>query len=208
MTGQVAPASYKIADGRTAVPLSLAANGSAFVVFRKAAKTPSRIVKAPVETPVEAIGGAWTVAFQPNRGAPASATLATLTPWNESADTGIKYFSGAAVYSKAFTLPAKGAGRYVLDLGEVKELAEVTLNGKPLGTVWTTPYKLDITKALKPGRNELKVKVVNLWVNRLIGDAQPDAKQKITFTIIPTYRADAPLKPSGLLGPVEIRKVK
>jgi hypothetical protein len=208
MTGKTTPASYKIADGRTAVPLSLPANGSMFVVFRKTAKANAHTVKAPVEMPVTTISGAWDVAFQPNRGAPASVTLPTLTPWNENADPGVKYFSGIATYTKTFTLPAKGKGSYMLDLGTVKELAEVKLNGKPLGTVWTTPYKLDITKALKPGKNVLEVKVANLWVNRLIGDAQPDAKQKYTFTIIPTYRADAPLKPSGLIGPVEIVTVK
>jgi len=90
----------------------------------------------------------------------------------------------------------------------VKELAEVKLNGQSLGTVWTTPYRIDVTKALKPGKNVLEVKVANLWVNRLIGDAQADAKVKYTFTIIPTYRADAPLKPSGLIGPVRILNVK
>ncbi len=206
-TGKTAPASYNIADGRTAVPLALPANGSTFVVFRKAAKAPSRTIKTPVETTVETIDGAWTVAFQPGRGAPAAVTLPALSPWNENTDPGIKYFSGIGTYTKTFTLPAKGAGTYVLDLGDVKELAGVVLNGKPLGTVWTTPYKLDVTRALKPGKNVLEVKIANLWVNRLVGDAQPDAKEKYTFTIIPTYRADAPLKPSGLLGPVRVLRL-
>jgi hypothetical protein len=207
MSGKASPVSYKIAGGHAVVPLSLPANGSTFVVFRKAAKPLSQTVKATVETPVTSITGAWTVAFQPDRGAPASITLPSLSPWNENNDPGVKYFSGIATYTKAFTVPAKGAGSYALDLGSVKDLAEVKLNGRPLGTVWTTPYRLDITKVLKPGKNVLEVKVANLWVNRLIGDAQPDAKQKYTFTIIPTYRADAPLKSSGLLGPVRILKV-
>ena len=120
----------------------------------------------------------------------------------------MKYFSGVGTYSKTFTMPAFQPGRhYTLDLGDVRELADVTLNGKPLGIVWTTPYKLDITKALKPGENVLKVKVANLWVNRLIGDAQPGVKKKYTFTTIPTYRPDAPLRESGLLGPVVVWRV-
>jgi hypothetical protein len=208
MTGKTAPVSYKIEGGRTSVPLTLPANGSMFVVFRKPAKAVAHTVKAPVETPVEAIGGAWTVAFQPGRGAPASVMLPSLTPWNENADPGVKYFSGIGTYTKTFTLASKGIGHYLLDLGTVKELAEVKLNGQSLGTVWTTPYRIDVTKALKPGKNVLEVKVANLWVNRLIGDAQADAKVKYTFTIIPTYRADAPLKPSGLIGPVRILNVK
>jgi hypothetical protein len=208
-TGSTAPASYTIADGRTAVPLTLPANGSAFVVFRKPAKKSVFTVQAAAETTVATVGGTWMVAFQPNRGAPASVALNALTPWNESADPGVRYFSGAGTYSNTFTMPGVRKGvRYVIDLGEVKEMAEVTLNGKPLGTVWTTPYRIDVTKALKPGKNLLQVKVANLWVNRLVGDAQPDAKVKYTFTIIPTYRADAPLKPSGLMGPVEIKRVK
>lgn len=208
VSGKVSSASYKIVNGRTTVPLALAANGSAFVVFRKPAKTPSHVVPAAVETAVQILGGSWTVAFQPNRGAPATITEKNLVSWSDNADPGVKYFSGAGTYTKTFTMSdVKSGGQYMLDLGDVRELAEVTLNDKPLGTVWTTPYKLDISKALKPGKNVLKVKVVNLWVNRLIGDAQADAKQKYTFTIIPTYRPDAPLRASGLLGPVQVLKV-
>lgn len=206
MTGKASAVSFKIADGRTFVPLSLPANGSAFIVFRKAAKVASLVIPAKSETTVATIGGAWTVAFQPKRGAPAKTTLPNLSPWNEDADPGIKYFSGIGTYTKTFTMPAVQKGKhYLLDLGEVKELAEVTLNGQPVGAVWTTPYKIDISSALKTGKNVLSVKVANLWVNRLVGDAQADAKEKFTFTIIPTYRADAPLKRSGLIGPVEIK---
>jgi hypothetical protein len=208
VTGKASPASYRVNGGRTEVVLRLPAEGSVFVVFRKAAKKPFLTLRTPVETPVAAISGPWRVAFQQGRGAPASVTLSKLTPWNENADPGIKYFSGEGTYTKVFTMPSKQSGaRYMLNLGEVKELAEVTLNGKSIGTVWTAPFELDISAALKPGKNLLTVKVANLWVNRLIGDAQPDAKQKYTFTIIPTYRAYAPLKPSGLLGPVQVFKI-
>ena len=85
----------------------------------------------------------------------------------------------------------------------MKNLAEVTVNGKSLGTVWHTPYRVDATGALKPGTNEVTVKVINAWVNRLIGDQQPNAT-KYTFTVIHPYKASSKLVSSGLLGPVQV----
>ncbi len=93
-----------------------------------------------------------------------------------------------------------------LDLGDVKNLAEVAVNGKPLGIVWKPPFRVDVTGAIKPGGNDVQVKVTNLWVNRLIGDQQPEAK-KFTYTTMPFYRADSPLLPSGLLGPVRTLRI-
>ena len=93
-------------------------------------------------------------------------------------------------------------------LGSVKNLAEVWVNGKPLGVVWKTPFRVDATEALRPGANLVEVKVTNLWVNRLIGDQQPDAGKTYTYTTQPFYKADSPLLPSGLLGPVEVVRVK
>jgi hypothetical protein len=208
VSGKTAPAAYRIENGHTTVAVSLPSYGSAFVVFRKPAKAMSVTLHKPVETAVETIDGPWTVAFQPDRGAPPKVVLNTLTSWSDNADPGVKYFSGAGTYQKTFTMPGKRKGvHYVLDLGEVHELADVTLNGKNLGTVWTKPFRLDITKAVKPGRNVLHVKVFNLWVNRLIGDKQPGVTKKYTFTLIPTYKPDAPLRESGLKGPVSILRV-
>jgi hypothetical protein len=96
-----------------------------------------------------------------------------------------------------------------LDLGDVKNIAEVKVNGQLVGTVWKKPYRIDITKALKPGNNELAIGVTNLWVNRLIGDRQPGAgDKKITYTTMPFYQANSKLLPSGLLGPVRILSLK
>jgi hypothetical protein len=151
------------------------------------------------------LSGAWSVAFEPGRNAPASATLPALSGLETQADPGIKYFSGLATYRKTFTLP-KGAKRghpLWIDLGAVHELAEVRVNGVAVGTAWHAPFRLDIGGAVKPGANTLEVRVANLWINRLIGDAQPGAK-KVTWTALPTYRADAPLRPSGLIGPVTL----
>jgi len=121
----------------------------------------------------------------------------------------VKYFSGAATYRKTFEVPAawlNGRHPLMLNLGEVRELAEVSLNGRSLGITWHPPYKVDMASAVKSGANTLEIKVTNLWVNRLIGDQQHGAIKYI-FTVLPTYKADAPLHPSGLLGPVTVEQV-
>jgi hypothetical protein len=205
-TGTSQPASFTIADGRTTVPLHLEPWGTVFVVFRKPTTEQSHNVPKMTETKVASVDGPWQVAFQPGRGAPPSITMDTLTAWNENSDAGVKYFSGVGTYTKTIQAPAdwfkKGAHLWV-DLGDVKNLAEVTINGKSLGQVWHTPYRIDATSALKPGANQVTIKVVNAWVNRLIGDQQPGAT-KITFADVKPYRANSPLLPSGLLGPVAI----
>ena len=94
-----------------------------------------------------------------------------------------------------------------MDLGDVKNLAEVEVNGKALGIVWHAPYRVDVTSALKPGTNKITIKVTNAWVNRLIGDQQPDAMTKYTFADVKPYKANSPLLSSGLLGPVELEQV-
>ena len=110
-----------------------------------------------------------------------------------------------ATYSRDFTTPKgwKPGQPLWLDLGDVRELAEVSINGKPAGAAWHPPYRVEIGSAVKKGKNRLEVKVANLWVNRLIGDRQPGAT-KLTWTAMPTYKPDAPLRPSGLIGPVKL----
>jgi beta-galactosidase/beta-glucuronidase len=118
----------------------------------------------------------------------------------------VKYFSGRGNYTKTIDIKAdwlrKGV-RIWLDLGDVKNLAEVKVNDKPLGVLWHVPYRVDVTGAVKPGANEVSVTVTNAWTNRLIGDEQPGAI-KYTFADEKPYRADSPLLPSGLLGPVSL----
>jgi len=206
-TGKIEPASYRISGGRTIVPLQLDPFEAVFVVFRKTAAQQTRTLPRQIETPVATIEGAWDVGFQPNRGAPAKIALASLSSWSDNPDAGVKYFSGAGTYTKTVQAPAdwfRTGARLWLDLGSVKNLAEVSVNGKPLGILWNVPFRVDVTEALKPGANTLEVKVTNLWVNRLIGDQQPDVTKKYTYTTQAFYRADSPLLPSGLLGPVRI----
>jgi hypothetical protein len=206
-TGIVEPASYRVVNGRTVVPLSLDPNDAVFVVFRKAATARSRTVAKPAETRLGPVDGSWDVAFQPDRGAPAKITLPALKSWHEHANAGVKYFSGTGTYTKNIEAPAawfQAGARLILDLGDVKNIAVVSVNGKSLGTYWKAPFRVDVTRALKPGANTLEIKVINLWVNRLIGDQQEGVTKKYTYTAQQFYRADSPLLPSGLIGPVTV----
>jgi hypothetical protein len=153
------------------------------------------------------VDGEWLLTFPPKLGAPATATFDHLMSWTESANDGVKYFSGTATYEKEVNIPAEyiGAGRKLcLDLGKVKNLAEVTLNGKSLGILWKEPFHVDITDAAKAGANKLQIRVTDLWPNRMIGDQKLPEDQRITWASVQPYKADSPLLPSGLLGPVRI----
>jgi hypothetical protein len=214
-TGKTSAVSYKIADGRTTIPLTLDPDGTVFVAFRKTAAKNSAEVAEPVLKPIESLHAAlnsdWRVLFDPNRGGPEQIDLDRLRSWSEDAREGVKYYSGAATYVKTVNVPAevlKPGGHVWLDLGEVAELAEVTVNGRPAGIAWKTPYRLDVTKALKPGSNRIAIAVTNLWVNRIIGDLQPGVTKTYTFTGYKAYTADSPLLKSGLLGPVELLTTK
>ncbi|HKG68832.1 MAG TPA: hypothetical protein VKA92_08180, partial [Segetibacter sp.] len=206
-TGKTENVSYTIAKGVTRVNLALTPNDAIFVVFQVPATKTSLTLPSFTEKEIVALEGPWIVAFQPNKGAPASATFDELTSYTENKDAGIKYFSGTATYTKTINVPANtlsNGSQVLLDLGDVKNLAEVTVNGKSLGVIWKKPYRVDVTNALKVGGNKVEIKVINLWVNRLIGDAQPGITNKITYTAMPFYKANSPLQPSGLLGPVKI----
>jgi hypothetical protein len=208
-SGLIEDAAYSTSGEHTTVPLHLEPWGTVFVVFRKPAKADSRTLPKMMETKLETIEGSWKVSFQPDRGAPPSTTLDKLASWSDNADVGVKYFSGAGTYTKTIQAPPdwfKPGAHLWIDLGDVRNLADVTVNGKPLGIVWHIPYRVDATSALKPGANELTIKVTNAWVNRLIGDQQPGA-EKYTFTVIHPYKVNSPLLPSGLIGPVQISSV-
>lgn len=157
--------------------------------------------------------GAWDIQFDPNWGAPASVKTDQLKSWTEFDTPGIKYYSGTATYLKSFKLKSneiKGT-RLILDLGHVKEMASVKINGHQMQVLWCAPFRFDITPFVKSGTNELEVEVVNMWVNRLIGDGKLTNDKRLTKTNINKF--DAPdaekyLRVSGLIGPVKIRMVK
>jgi hypothetical protein len=179
----------------------------------------------------EEIGGPWNLSFPPNWGAPPSVTLDKLISWTDDSDDGVRYFSGTATYEKGFEIPADrlASGHELwLDLGKVKNFAEVSLNGQNYGVLWKPPFRLNITDAARPGMNKLVVKITNLWPNRLIGDEQlpsdrewdgkqlkawpqwvldgkPSPTGRFTFTTWHHYTKDSSLLESGLIGPVTLQ---
>lgn len=184
----------------------------------------------PLPAPI-VVAGPWTLAFPEGLGAPPKAVLTELQSWTQSDDPGIRYFSGSATYTTTFTLPAgvSAAGAAVLlDLGAVREIAEVRLNGQDLGVLWKPPFRVDVTGIAQTGRNRLEVTVTNLWPNRLIGDEQlpsdcewnpdgslkawpdwllsgsPRPSDRVAFTTWRHYRQDSPVRESGMLGPVQV----
>ena len=206
-TGLIEDASYSINEGRVTVSLKMEPNDAQFVVFRKKAKSSSLTLKQPVEKQLSVIDGAWDVTLQSKFGTTKQIVLNELTSWSENADLDVKYFSGTGSYTKTIQSSAdwfKEGSQIWLDLGSVKNLAEVVVNGKSLGIIWKTPFRINVTEALKEGTNTLEIKVTNLWVNRLIGDMQPGVTNKMTYTTMDFYQADSPLQASGLLGPVKI----
>jgi hypothetical protein len=204
-TGGTEPASYRTDQGATVVPLALGANDAVFVVFRRPAAAPAVTVKAASWSAAATLAGAWAIRFD-GLAAPAAVAHGTTGSLAASADPQVRYFSGTSVYTRTFTLPpgVTPGAPLRLDLGRVGDVAEVLVNGKPAGIAWKPPYAVDVGHLVAAGANTVEVRVANLWVNRLIGDAQPGAT-KVTFTAAPTYQADAPLRPSGLIGPVTLQ---
>ena len=215
-------------NGRTAVPLAFAPRQSWFVVFRRKAEGGGlkQQKNFPKLQPIAAIAGPWQVSFDPKWGGPGQATFETLADWTKRPEDGIRYYSGTAVYRKQFRLPASVPGRrLLLDLGTVKNVARVKVNGRNMGVVWTAPWRVEITGAVRQGANGLEIEVANLWPNRLIGDATLPKDRRFTETNVRTYdtmasgtygcpkcRArkksgqPAALLSSGLLGPVTLQR--
>ena len=203
--GTVEDVSYGVKDGRTEVKLHLVPDDAVFVVFSGKGKS-SETIPVREESVALTVDGPWTVAFQEKRGAPATVVFDALGSYTDSDVFGIKYFSGVATYEKTVSLEAVG-GKMTVDLGQVCDLAEVYVNGEFCGTAWKQPYRVDVTKALKAGDNKLEIKVANVWPNRLIGDEQPGA-ERVAWTDSRAYRAEDPLRPAGLLGPVRLLETK
>ena len=209
-TGAIEQTNYNSTDGRTTVPLHLSARESVFVVFRRPAATPARSLPRENATTLAMVGGPWAISFPRNLGAPPKIQLAQLESWTANLNEGVKYFSGTATYTKSIEAPRawfRPGARILLDLGTVYDLAEVSINGKTAGALWKAPYAVDITQVLKPGSNQLEIKVTNEWTNRLIGDRSAPADKKILSAPPPPPGAPSaapPLVTSGLLGPVTV----
>jgi hypothetical protein len=201
-----------------------------FTVIRRSGKR--QIFRSPTKPHSVAVNDPWRLTFPPNWGAPPVVELPRLISWSDHADEGVRCFSGTATYSTTFnwkppsTTKAGTQTLWELNLGRVEVMAQVTLNDRDLGILWRAPYAVDITRALKPGMNTLRVRVTNLWPNRMIGDEHlpedskrypngtlvewpewlandsPSPTGRFTFTSWRLWKADSPLQPSGLMGPV------
>ncbi|GMU92370.1 MAG: hypothetical protein AMXMBFR4_14280 [Candidatus Hydrogenedentota bacterium] len=227
-------------DGRTVLSLGFEPEESYFVVFSRgdserltSATNDSNSGNFPELRSVAEFRGPWTVAFDAQSGGPPKPVLFDeLTDWSRRPENDIRYFSGTAVYSRTIEIPAEllsGERPLYLDLGRVEVMASIRLNGNELGIVWKRPYRVPISAAAKPGVNELVVRVVNLWPNRMIGDEQlpadserhpngtlkewpqwmlegrPSPSGRYTLATWKHWSADDPLIPSGLLGPVTLQ---
>ena len=206
-TGKTEPVSYNIANGVTKINLHLQPDDAVFIVFKGKAIKSSVTLPVVTEKSLLTLSGGWDLSFQKDRGAPESIKINNLDSWTNNKDAGVKYFSGTGTYTKTFDASKEWFtknSKLWMDLGDVKNLAEVIINGKSLGIIWKKPFRVDVTGVLKPGTNKVVIKITNLWVNRLIGDQQPDVVTKISYTTMPFYNAKSALLPSGLLGPVQI----
>lgn len=195
-------------QGRTTLPLQLPPHGSMFVVLRTASATPvpgGHPHWQPLP-PLLQLDGAWEVRFSPAAKGPSEPVqFADLADWTQHSESGIRHYSGTAQYRKIFRLvQPRMPARIWLDLGRVENLAEVTVNGKNCGVVWTPPYRVEITSAVNNGENELTIAVTNTWANRLIGDAGLPNSERITRTASDQTMKGKPLLPAGLLGPVKL----
>jgi len=235
-------AAFDEKNGVTSLPLRFEPNGSVFVVFRGKAKSEKRKTEMknwPEFKTAQEIAGPWEVSFDPKWGGPTKpVTFDKLEDWSKRAEEGIRYYSGTATYRKTFELDDSALrtphSALFLDLGKVAVIAEVKLNGKDLGILWKPPFRVDISGAVKSGENSLEVKVVNLWINRMIGDEQlpedsnrkkgqfgesilaewpqwlnegkPSPTGRFTFTSHRLWKKTDALVESGLIGPVTLQR--
>ena len=217
---------FETKNGITTIPLQFNEYESYFIIFdtKKGKFKTNGKTNFKSKTKIQTLTGAWDVAFDTKWGGPENVKFNELEDWINRPEEGIKYYSGKATYYKEFDCKkAKKAKKLFLNLGEVKNIASVKLNGKDLGIVWTTPWQVDITDAVVSKNNKLEIEVINLWPNRLIGDEayeddgivagkwpewvlknEPRPTKRYTFASWKHYKKDTPLLSSGLLGPVII----
>jgi hypothetical protein len=216
LTGEMRdlPEVFHDETGQTVVPLFFEGDQSYFIVFN-APRLPlakpqhASLVNFTSPSPIEEVLSPWQVTFQAHRGAPAQGiTMEKLAPLHHSSDPRVKHFSGVATYRTTVEIaadspllnPDLGA---MLDLGDVQVMAQVKVNGKPAGTTWRQPHRLNVKGLLKPGPNTLEISVANLWPNRMIADAALPEDQRVTWSTWQPFKPDMPVEPSGLIGPVQ-----
>jgi len=205
--GRIELASSKFDENRTIVPLILDPFEAVFVVFREKGPNHEKEIRKYQEINTIEIEGAWKIQFPGGWGAPAQVEFDKLISWTESGEPGVQFFSGTASYHKQISISEKLLAEnnfFSLDLGQVKDVAEVFINGKQAGILWKQPYQIEIGPMLIPGENNLKIDITNQWTNRLAGDQELPENQKILNSSIRKFRSDWETETSGLLGPVKL----
>lgn len=201
---------YREEEGSTIVPLEFLPGQSVFIVFRRDSQWVQHSTGQSnfVEFKnLQELTGPWRLTFDPRWGGPdAVQTWDTLQDWSRHAVPEIRYYSGKVSYNTTFSIfEIPQHHRLYLCLGAVNDVAEIKLNGATLGTVWTYPWRIEITPSVRAGLNRVEIVVANQWVNRLIGDTSLKPEERITWSTHNPYSPDSPLLPSGLLGPVTIQ---
>ncbi|KRD08935.1 DNA-binding protein [Flavobacterium sp. Root901] len=196
---------WKIENGRTIVSLSLNENESGFVIFKEETKEVLAKAKVAEFEKVQVLDENWELQFDPEfKGPKAVIKTNKLFDWSTAEYDQIKYYSGTVIYKKEFVWKGKDSNKIWLDLGEIANIAEISINGKDCGTLWTFPYKTDISNALQKGENTIVIKITNTWANRLMGDEKLPKEERLTWTTAPYRLEGNPLLKAGLLGPVTI----
>lgn len=191
---------YETSESATTVPLSFAPQQSYFIVFEK--KTSKKLIGSNFPEGKEWLpfADSWTLRLDSPFGESKTVENASAGSLTDSDDPELKYFSGTMTYRTVVNLPKVPKRKRVrIDLGAVGDMAEVYVNGRLAGGVWTAPYSVDITDGLRKGRNSIEIKVVNTWNNRLIGDAALPAERRRSSYTYRTLAPSSPLQPSGLL---------
>ncbi len=148
----------------------------------------------------------WNVVFDKNYGeGNVPVVFDRLDSWTRNDDPNIKYYSGSATYKNIFFIKNISQARRVqIQFDSICNIATVKINGINCGTLWTPPYQLNITKAIKEGENKIEIEVTNTWHNRLIGDNLLSPEKRITWTTAPFRLKDKSLLPAGIIGDVKI----
>lgn len=190
----------------TSVPVTLEGFESAFIVFRKKGKPVKNAINFPETAKTITIDTPWNISFKSPLTVPAPIQLDKLQDLATLTDPKVKYFSGNMIYTTDIDIDLTKTGKQQveLDLGKVAKMAKVWINGQYVGGVWSPPYSVDISFALKQGKNNIRIDVVNTWVNRLIGNTIYPEMAKETWVGMNPYNQDSPLQESGLIGPVQL----
>ena len=199
ISGKMEEISYRFESGRTILSLEFEPHDAYFIVLKGKTYTQEMSFTKKERKTICQINGIWDITFEDKFGGHKKISTNDLTSWTDSEEEFIRYFSGTATYRTTTTVPPH-KGRLYLDLGEVKNIAEVYINSKKVQTLWKTPFITDISDYVTDGDINLEIKLTNLWVNRLIGDAENSDGKSYTSKVF--FKKDDPLLPSGMLGPV------